>query len=118
MNTHGQVIMSSMLTALRQNDPSFTEDMEKKIHAIYEGSADAGGSSPERVLSRKEAAYLIHASVDTVDLYCRKGLLKKIHPSNASRAIGISAKSVSDFTEISLKRLFDALNNYYRNDAA
>lgn len=118
MTSEVHLFLNNMLNTLHGLEPSFTAEKEKKIRAICEGTADADAPTPERILSRQEAAYLIHSSVDTVDLYCRKNWLKKIQPNKASRAIGISAKSVSDFTGISLKRLFDALDYYYRKDAA
>lgn len=110
--------MNTLLNALRERDPSFTEDMAKGIRAIYEGSADAGGPSPELILSREEVGYIINSSVDTVDLYCRKEWLKKIKPDGASRAIGISAKSVSDFSKISLANIFETVKHFRKKEAA
>ena len=75
------------------SEPSITEDERLAIRRIIR----EGGDRPERLMSRREVADLIGKTPQMVDVYARKGWLKRVYLGDASRASGFTTASVKAF---------------------
>lgn len=95
----------TMIRALFASDNTITPDQTKQVFAILLGNAprEIGACA---ILSRQQVANIIGKSLQTVDIYARKGIFKRVSfvPSDTTisgrqrkqprRAAGISRESV------------------------
>ncbi|MGD0351614.1 MAG: hypothetical protein ABSB84_15070 [Verrucomicrobiota bacterium] len=93
-----------ILTATLKADNTIADNERKKILKVIRGeplpaSDDGNGKHPQqKIYSREQVAEQLGGRTTRfVDKLCRAGLLEKFRPRGHRRAIGITAKSLSQF---------------------
>lgn len=80
------------IKAIIESDATITPKDKTRILNAIEGQETIAP-----LLTRNEVAKLIHKTPVLVDLYARKGFLKRIYLGNSTRAAGFDAESVKAF---------------------